>query len=73
MEEAQEEFQKPDKQDFKDKLEKLSFEEPWHKSNIQKCKEFGLSLDEFFELTLIPEKKKAWVLAHIQLKFIQKS
>jgi len=54
MEEAQEEFQEPDKQDFKDKLERLSFEEPWHKSNIQKCKEFGLSIDEFFELALVP-------------------
>jgi len=59
MEEVLEEFQKTDKQDLKDKLEGQSFEEPWHKSNIQKCKEFGLSLDEFFELTLIPEKKKA--------------
>jgi len=57
MEEVLEEFQKTDKQDLKDKLEGQSFEEPWHKSNIQKCKEFGLSIDEFFELALIPDKK----------------
>jgi hypothetical protein len=53
MEEAQEEFKEPDIQDLKDKLEELSVEEPWHRSNIQKCKEFGLSVDECFKLALI--------------------
>lgn len=57
IEEAQEDLEKPDKQDLKDKLERLSFEEPWHKSNIQKCRELGLSLDEFFELALICMQK----------------
>ena len=57
MEEVQGDLEKPDKQDLKDKLERLSSEEPWHKSNIQQCKELGLSLDEFFELALIPDEK----------------
>ena len=57
MEEVQGDLEKPDKHDLKDKLERLSSEEPWHKSNIQQCKELGLSLDEFFELALIPDEK----------------
>ena len=58
MEEALEEFREPDIQDLKGKLEELSLGEPWHKSNIRKCRELGLSIDEFFELALVPEKKK---------------
>ncbi len=58
MNKAQAEFQEPSIQNLRDTLKMLSFEEPWHRRNIQKCKEFGLSLDEFFELAIIPEKKK---------------
>jgi len=52
MEKIQEELEEPDIQDLKDKLRRLSFEEPWHKGNIQKCEELGLSVDEFFKLAL---------------------
>lgn len=52
MEEAQEECRELEIQDLKDKLEELSIKEPWHRSNIQKCKELGLSLEEFLRLTL---------------------
>jgi len=53
MEEVLKEIEEPDKQDLKNKLERLSSREPWHKSNIQKCEELGLTLDEFLGLALI--------------------
>ena len=52
IEKTKEEFKEPDIQDLKAKLEKLSVKEPWHRSNIQKCKEFGLSMDELYKLAL---------------------
>ena len=33
-------------------LEKISVSQPWHKSNILKCEEIGLSLKEFLQLCL---------------------
>jgi len=32
------------------KLEKISLNQPWHESNILKCEEIGISVDEFFRL-----------------------
>ena len=58
VEKVQEEFAEPDVRDLKSKLEELSVAEPWHKSNVQKCNEMGLSVDDFLELALKPKRHK---------------
>ncbi len=50
IEKTKDEHQKLDKRKLIEKLETLSLDEPWHKNNIGKCKEFGFSIDEFLEL-----------------------
>jgi predicted hydrolase (HD superfamily) len=39
-------------------LQNTSASEPWHKNNLMKCEEIGLSLDQLLELCLSPNKKK---------------
>jgi predicted hydrolase (HD superfamily) len=52
MEKIKDEQQNLDKRSLIEKLEALSLEEPWHEGNIKKCKDFGLSVDEFLELAM---------------------
>jgi putative nucleotidyltransferase with HDIG domain len=42
---------------LKVELKRISSEQPWYKSNIFKCREMGLSLDEFLKLCLESRKK----------------
>jgi predicted hydrolase (HD superfamily) len=42
---------------LKAELKRISSEQPWYKSNIFKCREMGLSLDEFLKLCLESLKK----------------
>jgi predicted hydrolase (HD superfamily) len=58
VEKAQVRFKEPDAQDLKKELKKLSSTEPWHRNNIQKCRELGLDEDDFFRLALKAERPK---------------
>lgn len=52
LERVRKQLKKLDVESIKEQMEIVALEQPWHKRNILKCREIGLSLEEFLLICL---------------------